>query len=71
MTQKQRATDIPKTQNFDYYLSVSQTKPHSKGKKEEKTKPHRKGKKEENKNINSHIMRKKKEKAGMPMKEIK
>ena len=36
MTQKQRATDIPKTQNFDYYLSVSQTKPHSKGKKEEK-----------------------------------
>ena len=59
MTQKQRATDIPKTQNFDYYLSVSQTKPHSEGKKEEK------------KNINSHIMRKKKEKAGMPMKEIK
>ena len=31
-------TDMPKTQNFVFYLSVSKTKPHSKGEKEEKKK---------------------------------
>ena len=36
--QNKLPTDMPKTQNFVFYLSVSKTKPHSKGEKEEKKK---------------------------------
>ena len=36
--QNKLPTDMPKTQNLVYYLSVSKTKPHSKGYKEEKKK---------------------------------
>ena len=52
--QNKLPTDMPKTQNLVYYLSVSKTKPHSKGYKEEKKKqPHSE-----------------KERAGTPMREI-